>query len=175
VVLEDLYSDGNSCVDGVLNPTNADGYQDGNFAEVEELKNFWIFTMEDTGLSGDQVANASAMIMSIRYYIENSGGGQIPPGSVLTFQVWDDSASDWFDLDSYTTNYMEKVDPGDYVYSHDISSYIASVSELNAVQFRCYCTGFWGDMYVDSIRLQIVTGGFTKINEYNRAAGRGLS
>jgi len=154
---ETLYSDGNTGSGVVvLNASDADGDQDGNFASANggwASFDDWEFTMQDTGLTDSEILGAITMVMNLRYYMDPSLAGT----EAIGLDVWDDSGGVWQPLDAFNTgNQPETSDPGNYVENYDLTPYINSASELNAIKFRFVCTSlspYGGTVYVDSMRV----------------------
>jgi len=138
----------------VNNPLNANGVQDGNFADANggwAQNDSWEFTMDDTGLSDSAISRATSMKMNLRYYISPGAGAT----DEFRLDVWDGAG--WTPLETFNVgNPWQAADPGDYIEDYDISGLLTDATKLNAAKFRLIfiaAAPFTGIVYVDSIRI----------------------
>ncbi len=152
---ETLYSDGNTGNGvGVNNAPNANGVQDGNFADADggwAQNDNWEFTMQNTALTAALLARMASMVCNLRYYF----GGALGLGDVFDFDIHDGVG--WTTLETFDAlNSPEGLDPGKYVENYDLSGILDTVAKLNAAEFRFIKTDAIvsvNTIHVDSIRI----------------------
>lgn len=153
---ENIYSDSNTGSGvTVTNSVNAEGDRDGVFASADSgwaFDDYWEFTMGNSNILDSEIRDATSITVSLCHYASANLGGL----EGMEFDIWDDSASTWVVLESWTWMAQPPTAaPGTYNENYSIKDYITSKSELDAVRFRIYAASYAGIWYVDGVRIVI--------------------